>query len=90
MFNDTLTDAQRAAITEYAKVRRDLLDNLGNNALNVEQIKRIANALPELGITLTRNDSVCGVRANTATHSAMFEWNYWEDKLHFFRERGAT
>lgn len=87
--NETLTTAQHAALIEYAKVRYDLIENLGNSALNADAIKRIANKLVELGVTLSERDSIVGVRAHVGNASAMFEWDYWKQDLWFYRERGA-
>lgn len=87
---ERLTTAQHAALVEYAKVRYDLIENLGNRELNADAIKRITNKLAELGITLSQRDSIVGVRAHVGNASAMFEWNSWKQELHFYRERGAA
>jgi hypothetical protein len=85
---ERLTTAQHATLVEYAKVRYDLIENLGNSALNVDAIKRITNKLAELGVTLSQRDSIVGVRTHVGNASAMFEWDHWKQELHFFRERG--
>lgn len=88
--NDVITPEQHKALIAYAKVRYDLLENLGNDSLNRTEIRQCRESLAQLGVTISQRDSIVGVRAHVGNASAMFEWNSWKQELHFFRERGIA
>jgi hypothetical protein len=82
-----LTDEQLSLIKEYAILRYEFVENLGNPFVRRQNIASVTERMGAAGIIITSRDSIVGVRVHVGNWSAMFEWDNWNKKVYFFRER---